>query len=201
MNTSPRCIDFLDIEEQQHYMEIRYRNTLDQLLALQKFVLRNSHIGKRMMLHRFLAAEAIILFITVIFTINHNLFKVLIGFAILTGLAWVLRERSVILQFKKDFKRERRKNEAGLFDKNRILSIAPEGLTVRIGNDQTHYTWYRIETVGRDRKHIYLVLDSVLHYVIPISAFSDESEADTFLETIESYRKSGADAQPATDPY
>lgn len=148
-----------------------------------------------MMLHRFIAVETIIVFITIIFAINHNRFKVLLGFAIVTGLAWVFRERSVILQFKKDFKRERRKDKSGLFDQDRILSISPEGLTVRIGNDQTLYPWDRVEVTGRDRKHVYIVLTGVLHYVIPLSAFYDDTEADTFLNTIAAYRNPSQDEQ------
>ena len=94
----------------------------------------------------------------------------------------------MLLQFKKDFKRERRKDESGSFDKDRILTIAPEGLTVEIGGQRTHYTWDQIVTTGSDRKHVYIVLGGVLHYVIPLSAFSDENESQTFMESIARYR-------------
>lgn len=169
-------------------MQIRYRNTLDQLVALQKYVLRHTQFGKKIMLHRFLTVETVVLFISVIFAINHNRFKVFLGFVIVSALAWIFRERSVLLQFRKDFKREHRKDESGLFEKDRILSIGLDGLTVQIGGEQSHYHWEQVEMTGRDSKHIYIILKGVLHYVIPLSAFADEREADAFLEGIASYR-------------
>ncbi|MGD9364779.1 MAG: YcxB family protein [Desulfobacteraceae bacterium] len=168
-------------------MQIRYRNTLEHLVALQKYVLRKTDFGKKMMLHRFIAVEVIVLFITIIFAINHNRFKVFLGFVIITGLAWLFRERSVLLQFKRDFKRERRKDDKGLFDKDRILTIAPDGLKISIGDTLNQYAWDQVVMVGHDRKLLYIILKGVLHYVIPLSAFADENEALLFLDRIESY--------------
>lgn len=168
-------------------MQIRYRNTLEHLVALQKYVLRNTDFGKKMMLHRFIAVEIIVLFIAIIFAINHNRFKVFLGFVIITGLAWLFRERSVLLQFRRDFKRERRKDDQGLFDKDRILTIAPDGLKISIGDTQNQYGWDQVVTVGHDRRLLYIILKGVLHYVIPLSAFADENEALLFLDSIESY--------------
>lgn len=168
-------------------MEIRYHNTLDHLVALQKQVLRKTEAGKKMMLHRFILVEAIIIGITIIFAINHNRLNVLLGFLIVTGLAWMFRERSVIVQFRKDFKRERRKDETGQFDKDRILRINPDGLEVQVGLEQTQYDWDQLEWAGRDRKHVYILLKGVLHYVIPVTAFSDENAVTQFLEAIASH--------------
>jgi hypothetical protein len=169
-------------------MQVRYRNTLKHLIALQKYVLRNTDTGKKMMLHRFLAVEAIILFITIIFATSHNPFKVFVGFILVSGLAWVFRERSVLLQFRKDFKRELRKDEDGLFEKDRILNIAPEGLIVDIGSQRSEYAWDQIEMTGKDNHYVYIILTGVLHYVIPLSAFTDGDEVDTFLRSIASHR-------------
>ncbi len=169
-------------------MQVRYRNTLEHLVALQKYVLLNTHLGKRMMLHRFIVMEAIIIAITIVFAINHNRLNVLIGFVVVSSLAWLLRARAVVVQFKKDFKRERRKDKTGQFDKDRLLSIAPEGATVRIGNEQTLYPWDHLVCAGRDRKYLYLITTGILHFVVPLSAFADEKEADTFLESIAAYR-------------
>jgi hypothetical protein len=113
---------------------------------------------------------------------------VLLGFAIVSCLAWLFRERTVLLQFRKDFTRERRKDKTGQFDKERIFDIAPSGVTIRVGAQQTRYTWDQVERSGQDRKHVYVVLKGVLHYVIPISAFTDPNEVALFLETIAAYR-------------
>jgi hypothetical protein len=169
-------------------MQVRYRNTLQHLIALQKYVLRNTDTGKKMMLYRFLAVEAIILFITIIFATSHNPFNVFVGFIIVSYLAWVFRERSVLLQFRKDFKREQRKDKEGLFEKDRILNISKEGFSVDMGSQRTEYTWDQIEITGKDKYHVYIILTGVLHYVIPLSAFADENEAVTFLKSIASFR-------------
>jgi hypothetical protein len=161
---------------------------MKHLLALQKYVLRNTDAGRKMMRHRFLAVETIIVLITMMFAITHNLFNVFLGFIIVSCSAWIFRERSVLLQFKKDFQRERRKDEEGLFDLDRILSIAPEGLTVDIGFRRNEYTWDQIDTVGIDKNHVYILLTGILHYVIPLTAFTGENEAHTFLEAIDAFR-------------
>lgn len=169
-------------------MQIQYRNTLDHLVALQKYVLRHTDFGKKMMLHRFLAVEAIIVFITIFFAVNHNRFIVLMSFVIVSGLAWLFRERSVLLQFRKDFKRERRRDDQGLFDEDRIMRIAPGGLTVEVGTQHTHHHWSKVEMTGRDRRYVYIILTGVLHYIIPVSAFSNDTEVGNFLDAIEDYR-------------
>jgi hypothetical protein len=87
-----------------------------------------------MMLHRFIMVECILAFICFVFAINHNRLAVLICFAGLSGLAWLFRERAVIVQFKKDFRREQRKDEINLFDRDRIMTIDTDGFRVLIGS-------------------------------------------------------------------
>jgi hypothetical protein len=141
-----------------------------------------------MMLHRFIAVESIILLIAILFAVNHNRGIVLLAFLFVSGLAWLFKERSVLVQFKRDFKKERRKNDGSAFEKERIMTVAPDGLTVNIDGRRTHYTWDRIVYTGKDRKHVYILLSGVLHYVIPLSAFSGDLAPEAFLESIASYR-------------
>ena len=171
-------------------MQVRYRNNIKDLVALQKYVLRHTDTGKKMMLHRFLAVEAIVLFITIVFAINHNIFKVFLVFIVVSCLAWLFRERSVLLQFRKDFKREQRKDEEGLFEKERVLSIDPSGIMVEIGVQESQYEWDEVDMVGQDKHYVYIILTVVLHYVIPQAAFAAEGETNKFLKKIESYRNS-----------
>lgn len=140
-----------------------------------------------MMFHRFVAVESILLFIAVLFAVNHDRLLVLLIFLFVSGLAWLFRERSVLLQFKKDFKRERRKNNTNMFEKERIMTIAPDGLTVDVGEQRTRYTWDQVVYAGKDSKHVYILLTGMLHYVIPLSAFSNHSP-EALLEAIETYR-------------
>ncbi len=169
-------------------MQIQYKNTLNQLVALQKHALRHTDVGKKMMLHRFIAVETIFFLIALMFAINNNRFVVLLVFLVVSGLAWLFRERSVLLQFKRDFKRERRKDETGMFEKERLLTIDTDGLTVVIGDQRTDYEWDEVVYAGKDRKNLYIIMTGVLHYVIPLSAFTDDNESDAFLEAVESYR-------------
>ena len=165
-------------------MQIRYRNTLDQLIALQKFMLRNSAFGKKMMLHRFIMVECILGFICLVFAVNHNRLIVFLFFVGLSGLAWLFRQRTVIVQFKKDFKRERRKDELNLFDKDRILRFDDVGLRIDIGSQENSYTWSEVETIGQDTKNIYILLTGVLHYVIPKTAWDTEDLSAEFYNSL-----------------
>lgn len=169
-------------------IQIRYRNTLNQLVALQKYMLRNSAFGRKMMLHRFLLVECILVFICVLFAINHNRLVVLICFAGLSGLAWLLRERTVIVRFKKDFRRERRKDDINSFDRDRIMTIDADGFRVQIGSRENRYDWSRVEAVGQDKNNIYILLTGVLHYVIPKSAWQVPDHPEQFFNTLQSYR-------------
>ena len=140
-----------------------------------------------MMLHRFIAVESVILLIAILFAVNHNRFVVLLVFLSVSGLAWTFRERSVIVQFKRDFKWERRKNHGGTFDKERILTVNPDGLAVDIDGRRSHYTWNQIIFTGKDRQNVYIILEGVLHYVIPLSAFSGDVAPEAFLECIDNH--------------
>lgn len=171
-------------------MQVRYKNDIKDLIALQKYVLRNTDTGKKMMFHRFMAVEAIILFITIVFAINHNPINVFLGFIIVSSLAWLFRERSVLLQFRKDFKRERRKDKDGLFERERVFSIDSSGIKVEIGTQQSQYAWDEVDMAGQDEHYVYIILTGVLHYVIPQTAFTNEGEAGQFLKEIDSHRYS-----------
>jgi hypothetical protein len=169
-------------------MQIRYRNTLNQLVALQKYMLRNSAFGRKMMLHRFIMVECILAFICFVFAINHNRLVVLMCFAGLSGLAWLFRERAVIVQFKKDFRRERRKDEINLFDRDRIMTIDTDGFRVLIGSQENRYEWREVEAVVQDKNNIYILLTGILHYVIPKSAWENPDQSEQFFNTLQSYR-------------
>ena len=77
-----------------------------------------------------------------------------------------------------------------MFDKDRIMTVDAEGLTVEIGTQETRYSWDRIGATGQDRKHVFIVTNGVLHYVIPLSAFSKNEDPKAFLDAIATYRTS-----------
>ena len=173
-------------------MKLAYHNNLDDLIALQKCMLRHSAFGRKLMLHRFLMVEAVLLFICLMFAINGNPFKVLLVFLALSTLAWTFRERSVIQQFKKDFKKELRKDEENSFAQPRILKISPEQLEVSAGDNHQAHPWPSVEWTGQDERRLYIITSGVLHYAVPKSVFQDEAEMEVFLKLVDTYREETA---------
>lgn len=176
-------------------MKLAYHNTLNDLIALQKCMLRHSAFGQKLMLHRFLLVEAVLFFICLMFAINGNPFKVLLIFAALSVLAWSFRERSVIQQFKKDFKKELRKDEENSFAQPRIMKIGPEHLEVSAGDNHQAHPWQTVEWTGQDERLLYIITKGVLHYAVPKSVFKDEEEMQIFLRLVDTYRDEAAQAE------
>ena len=169
-------------------MVVRYFNSYEDLLALQKFVLRNSAVGKKAMFHRFLAVELVVLFVCLMFAVNHNRFYVLLAFLFISGLAWLFRERSVMMQFKKDFKRGLRKDPDSVFHRQKAITIAPEEFSVEMGGHTNDHRWDSVELISADERYVYMVLKGVMHYVVPKNSFESSDDAKRFMERIREYR-------------
>lgn len=181
-------------------MKLAFHNTLPDLIALQKRMLRHSAFGQKLMLHRFLMVEAVLLFICLMFAINGNPLIVLLVFAGLSVLAWFFRERSVIQQFKKDFKKEQRKDEENSFAQPRIMQIKAEHLEVSTGDHHMAHPWPTVEWTGQDDRLLYIVTKGVLHYAIPKSTFQDEEEMQIFLKLVDTYRDKASASAPDAAP-
>jgi hypothetical protein len=173
-------------------MKLVYHNSLRDLIALQKCMLRHSAFGQRLMLHRFLMVEAVLLFICVMFAINGNPFNVFLIFAALSVLAWTFRERSVIQQFKRDFKKELHRDEENSFAQPRTLQISPAHLEVGAGPNHNTHPWPSVEWTGQDERLLYIITKGVLHYAVPKSAFQDAEEMEIFLKLVAAYRQKSA---------
>ncbi|MDJ0780686.1 MAG: YcxB family protein [Desulfosarcinaceae bacterium] len=180
-------------------MKFAYHNSVDDLIALQRCMLRHSAFGQKLMLHRFIMVEVVLAFICGMFAINGNPFKVLLAFAALSVLAWHFRERSVIQQFKRDFKRELRKDEDNSFAKPRILQISPQHLAVSTGNHHQTHPWRTVEWTGQDDRRLYIITTGVLHYAVPKSVFKDPEEMQSFLKRVDTYRDDAAGSLRAAD--
>jgi hypothetical protein len=181
-------------------MKLAYHNSLDDLIALQKCMLHHSAFGQKLMLHRFLMVEAVLAFICIMFAINGNPFKVFLVFAALSVLAWIFRERSVIQQFKRDFKKELRRDEENSFAQPRILQISPEHLAVSTGDNHNSHPWPTVEWTGQDARLLFIITKGVLHYAVPKSVFQDAEEMEIFLKLVDTYREQakGNGAEPGT---
>jgi len=173
-------------------MKLAYHNTLADLIALQKCMLRHSAFGQKLMLHRFLMVEAVLFFICLMFAINGSPFKVFLIFAALSALAWTLRERSVIQQFKKNFKKELRKDEEKSFAQPRIMQISPEHLEVSPGDNHQAHPWPSVEWTGQDERLLCIITKGVLHYAVPKNVFLDDEEMQIFLKLVDTYREKAA---------
>ncbi len=180
-------------------MKLAYHNSLADLIALQKRMLRHSAFGQKLMLQRFLMVEAVLLFICLMFAINGNPLIVLLVFAGLSVLAWFFRERSVIQQFKKDFKKELRKDEENSFSQPRIMQITPQHFEVSTGDHNQSHPWSTVEWTGQDERLLYLITKGILHYAIPKSTFKDEEEMQIFLKLVDTYRQKAAASASNTD--
>ena len=168
-------------------MQVRYHNKLEHLVSLQKYMLRHSSLGRKMMTHRFIMVEVLIVLIFAMLVMRHDPFKVVLGFIIASCLAWIFREQSALLQFKREFKREMSKDDSGDFHAERILQVSPDGLTMDAVGGRQHLEWSRIEGVGQDSRHIYILVKGVLHYVVPKTAFADADHAQAFFETLRAH--------------
>ena len=175
-------------------MKLAYHNTLADLIALQKSMLRHSAFGQKLMLHRFLMVEAVLFFICLMFAINGNPLIVLLVFLGLSVLAWFFRQRSMIQQFKKDFKKELSKDEENSFAQPRIMQITKEHLEVSTGDHHQAHPWSTVEWTGQDERRLYIITSGILHYTIPKSTFQDEEEMQIFLKLVDTYREEAATA-------
>jgi hypothetical protein len=169
-------------------MKLAYHNSLNDLIALQRCMLRHSAFGRKLMLHRFLMVASVLFFICLMFAINGNPLKVFLVFSALSVLAWMFRERSVILQFKKDFKKELGKDEENSFAQTRIMQIHPEALEVSTGDNHQRHPWSSVEWTGQNERLLFIITNGFMHYAIPKTVFQDGEEMQIFLKLVDTYR-------------
>lgn len=169
-------------------MKIIYHNTLDDIIALQKMVLRHSRMGRKIMLHRFILVEIILLLICIPLMFAGNPLKILLFFLMISALAWIFRERSVIFQFKKDMKGQLMRDPDAAFRKETTVRLSENGISVTNTGSTTDHPWNRLEHFAHDSRYIYILTDGLRNYVIPKTAFPSDAEADTFLGALEGRR-------------
>ncbi len=172
-------------------MEIRYNNSIEDLVALQKVVVRRSSISKKIVKHRFVTMEIILLLLCLLFIFNNPVWKVLLAFVFLSVLMWLFRERSVVLQFKKDLKKEMRRDTHNSLLAERQLKISPDGIEARMEARISNFTWDQVEYINHDDQYLYFVMKGLLHFIIPKSAFADEAQLNMFLEALQGCKSLG----------
>lgn len=170
-------------------MKVVYRNTLDDIIALQKMVLRHSRMGRKIMLHRFILVEVILFLICLPLMFAGNPMKIMLFFLVISIVAWIFRERSVILQFKKDMKGQLMRDPDAAFRKETTVRLSEKGLSVTNTGITTDHPWNRLEHFAQDSRYIYILTDGLRNYVIPKTAFPSDAEAETFLGALKDRRR------------
>lgn len=172
-------------------MQVVYRNNLEDIIALQRKVLRHSRLARKMILHRFLFVEAILLLICFLLMLGNPPQKVLVFFIAISALAWVFRERSLMHQFKKDMKGQLLRDPNAAFKQKTTLILDEAGLKVENTGGVTTHPWDEVEHVGRDDRYLYVITDGMRHYVIPKAAFGGNAQSEAFSQELEARRTHG----------
>ena len=161
-------------------MQVRYRNTVGDIVALQKMVLRHTLMGRKILFHRFLVVEAVLLLICLLLMTGHPPGPVMPFFVGFSALAWGFRERPVIRKFTKDLKAQLVRDPEAAFRRETTMTVSEEGLEVANSGAAVTHPWPRVEYVGRDDRYTYVLTDGLRHYAVPAAAFGGDAEADRF---------------------
>ena len=164
-------------------MRVEYENDAKNLVALHKRVLRSTDVGRKMLLHRHFMVQAVLVVVCGMFAVNGDRLTVLAVFVALSVLAWVLRDRAVVMKYKKDLKNNMPKGADGNGLVRRSMALNPDGLGFEAGGQEHRYAWADLEAVEADADNVYVMPEGLMHFVIPKSAFSPE-QLQEFMETL-----------------
>jgi len=167
-------------------ISIEYSNTINDLVAAQKVALRHSSTSQNLMVQRWLLVEALLAGLCVMFAFNHSPRNVLMAFLALSALAWVLRYRTVVVQFRRDLKREVKKDTTRSLFQPRILRLTETGISIDTSGTVADYDWSKVVHVGTDKRYLYVITDGVLHYAVPRRAAADDTQWEQFVAAVQS---------------
>lgn len=68
------------------------------------------------------------------------------------------------------------------------LTLTDEGVIEKNNSGETKTNWSSIEKIVQTDEHLYIYIDSIKAYIVPIKAFKGESEKQYFLNEIRKYR-------------
>lgn len=162
-------------------MRVEYDNDIKALVALHRTVLKSTQVGRRMLLHRHLIVQAVLVVVCGLFAVNNDPLVVLAVFVALSALAWVLRDRAVVKKYRKDLKGNMPKGPGGVV--HRAVTLLDDGLEFESEGRTLRYAWSGLEAVEADQDNLYVMPDGLMHYVIPKNAFGPD-QLRAFMEAL-----------------
>jgi hypothetical protein len=146
-------------------------------------------MGKTLLIHRFVMVEILLLLICLLLMIGNPPLKIIPAFVAISGLAWLFRERAVMVQFKRDMKGQLMRDPDASFKKKSVMEATEEGFSVTNSGVTARFLWRQVEHLEADDRCIYILSEGMQHYVVPKSAFGSPVEASAFYRFIERNRE------------
>ncbi len=141
-------------------------------------------MGKRLLVHRFVMVEILLLLICLLLMLGNHPLRILPAFVAISGLAWWFRERAVMVQFKRDMKGQLMRDPDAAFTRQTSMETTEEGFTVTNSGVTARFFWREVEHIEADDRCIFILSEGMQHYVVPKAAFGSPVEASAFFRFI-----------------
>jgi len=168
----------------------KFNITLDDndYFEYNKYHFLNSPTGKKtLMLYR-LFLPIIFLLILFIFLINGFDFVILMVQFILSAIlstTWIVfAKKNYFSNLKKNIQKLKMSGKLP-FSKENILSFDEELIIQTTPENESKIKYLMVERIVEAEKAVYIFISSIQGIIIPLSAFSDDSERKQFIEFIE----------------
>lgn len=161
-------------------MDVTYKNTIEDLIHLQKYIFQNTQYGKRYMRRFFINAVIIFSLLAISFALLGNQEFALYFFFSGLIIIWLLKDRLLLLRLKKTYQNEIYKP----MWEEVTISITKEGLKTKRESGEGLYKWTAVNRAVDDGKYLLIIIQGMGNIVIPHSAFAGSSQKNSFYREI-----------------
>ncbi len=162
-------------------MEIRYRPTVKDLTAFQRYVLQHQHRGRRSWGRRLLSWGFFVLVLALALVFVEELWKLNLQNLLLNGILVLIPVVILFVAWQYLFLRRVARSLPG----ETTVRIDEEGLLSDDGRVQALARWSGIEQIGQTKDHIVVVFGYAQGFAIPRAAFPDGG--DPALQLMQRY--------------
>ena len=168
----------------------KFNITLDDndYFEYNKYYILNSPTGRRALLYYRLIMPMISLLIIYIFWIARADFGLIIaeiiGLAIVSVL-WIIFTKTIYLKWLRKYIEKVKKSGKLSYSKENTLIFDDESFIEIASENESKIKYSMIERIVETEKYVYVFIGSTQALIIPLTAFSDDSERTQFLEFIE----------------
>lgn len=162
-------------------------NVDDDYLLFNQYQLLNSRAGKRTLLSFNFIVPFVCLAFILIFIVADFDFQLILFEAIMLrilSILWICYSKKIIFKSIKKNIMKMKKEGRLPYTKEAILKFDDESIHEITPNTESKTNYSMIEKVSVTEKAIYLFINSVQAYILPVTAFSGEMEKSKFLEFI-----------------